>query len=100
MDVPPWQTMYSHFQRWNWRGVTDRILTELREQVRLGHGRQPEPTAGIIGVQSVRAADTVHRDTAATTAGKGTLEFVHKLADQQGFVVHCRRWVVEGPWPG
>lgn len=63
VDFPPWQTVYSHFQRWNRRGVTERILTELREEVRLAHDRQPEPTAGIIDSQSVRAADTVHRDT-------------------------------------
>ncbi|GAB3066401.1 hypothetical protein GCM10027186_18000 [Micromonospora schwarzwaldensis] len=58
VDFPPWQTVYSHFQRLNRRGVTERILTELREQVRLAHDRQPEPTAGIIDSQSVRAADT------------------------------------------
>ncbi|MGX4656877.1 IS5 family transposase [Micromonospora sp. SCSIO 07396] len=163
VDFPPWQTAYSHFQRWNRRGVTDRILTELREQVRLAHDRAAEPTAGIIDSQSVRAADTVHRDTRGYDGGKKvngrkrfivtdtlgllvtvwvlaaswqdrdgakgallapyaatpirhvfadsgfagglvdwardmlgtTLEIVRKLADQQGFIVHRRRWVVE-----
>ena len=160
---PPWQTVYSHFQRLNERGVTGRILTELREQVRLTHDRQPEPTAGIIDSQLVRAADTVHRDTCGYDSGKKingrkrfivtdtlgllvtvwvlaasrqdrdgakgallatyvaspirhvfadsgfagrlvdwahdtlrtTPEIVRKPADQQGFVVHRRRWVVE-----
>ncbi|MBW4700440.1 IS5 family transposase [Micromonospora sp. RL09-050-HVF-A] len=163
VDFPPWQTVYSHFQRLNRRGVTERILTELREQVRLAHDRAAEPTAGIIDSQSVRAADTVHSDTRGYDSGKRvngrkrfivtdtlgllvtvwvlaaswqdrdgakgallatyvatpirhvfadsgfsgrlvdwardilrtTLEIVRKPPDQQGFVVHRRRWVVE-----
>ncbi|WP_256095602.1 transposase [Micromonospora carbonacea] len=70
IGFPPWQAVYSHFQGWTRRGVTDRILTELREQARLAHDRQPQPTAGIIDSQSVRAADTVHSTPAATTVGR------------------------------
>src|SRR3954470_13693742 len=33
--------------------VTERILEELREQVRIAEGRGPEPSAGIIDSQSV-----------------------------------------------
>jgi transposase len=43
VDFPPWQTMYWYFTRWNARGVTERILDELREQVRLAYGREAEP---------------------------------------------------------
>ncbi|MEU1859826.1 transposase [Micromonospora aurantiaca (nom. illeg.)] len=46
VGFPPWQTVYSHFQRWNRRGVTERILTELREQVRLAHDRHSAAPAG------------------------------------------------------
>ncbi|MEV2237201.1 transposase [Micromonospora sp. NPDC049891] len=42
VDFPPWQTAYSHLQRLNRKGVTERILTELRERVRLAHDRQAE----------------------------------------------------------
>ena len=52
MDFPPWQTVYGHFKQFNERGTTERILDELREQVRLAQGREPEPTAGIIDSQS------------------------------------------------
>ena len=48
VDFPPWQTVYGHFQQFNARGTTERILDELREQVRLAEGRDPEPTAGIL----------------------------------------------------
>ncbi|RGC69516.1 hypothetical protein C5N14_09585 [Micromonospora sp. MW-13] len=30
IGFPPWQTVYAHFTRLNSRGVTERILTELR----------------------------------------------------------------------
>jgi transposase len=162
-DFPPWQTVYGHFKRWNKRGVTERILSELREQVRLAHDRQAEPTAGIIDSQSVKAADTVPAGSRGYDANKKingrkrfivtdtlgllvavwvlaacwqdrdggkaallatyaatpirhvfadqgfagrfvdwaknalntTIEIVRKPADQKGFAVHPRRWVVE-----
>ncbi|QOC89640.1 IS5 family transposase [Micromonospora craniellae] len=97
IDFPPWQTVYSHFQRWNRRGVTDRILTELREQVRLAHDRQPQPTAGIIDSQSVRAADTVHSDTRGFDSGNkvnGRKRFI--VTDTLGLLVTV--WVLAASW--
>jgi transposase len=70
VDFPPWQTVYAHFTRWNARGTTERVLDELREQVRIAQGREPEPTAGIIDSQSVKGADTVGRGTRGYDAGK------------------------------
>lgn len=162
-DFPPWSTVYWHFNRFEERGVTDRILAELREQVRIAEGRDPEPSAGVIDSQSVKGADTVGVASRGYDAGKKvngrkrfivtdtlgllvavwvvaaswqdrdggkgallaayaatpirhvfadqgftgrlvdwarnrlntTLEIVRKPADQKGFVVHPRRWVVE-----
>src|SRR5215212_1917841 len=58
VDFPPWQTVYWQFQQWEKRQVTERILEELREQVRLQEGRAAEPSAGIIDSQSVKGAAT------------------------------------------
>jgi transposase len=163
VDFPPWQTVYGHFTQFNERGTTERILDELREQVRIAEGREPEPTAGIIDSQSVKGADTVGADSRGYDAGKKingrkrfivtdtlgllvvvcvmaaswqdrnggkttllsaylrspirhvfadsgfagrlvdwaaeylrtTVEIVRKPAEQRGFAVHPRRWVVE-----
>jgi transposase len=70
VDFPPWQTVYWQFQQWEKRQVTERILAELREQVRVAEGRAPAPSAGIIDSQSVKAADTVARGSRGYDAGK------------------------------
>jgi transposase len=88
VDFPPWQTVYWQFQQWEKRQVTERILDELREQVRLAEGREPEPSAGIIDSQSVKAADTVGRDSRGYDAGKrinGRKRFI--VTDTLGLLV-------------
>jgi hypothetical protein len=62
---------------WRWpvaalRELVDplRILEELREQVRLHEGSDAQPSAGIIDSQSVKAADTLGRDSRGYDAGK------------------------------
>ena len=70
VDFPPWQTVYWYFTRWEARGVTERMLDELREMVRLDQGRTAEPSAGIIDSQSVKGADTVGRDSRGYDAGR------------------------------
>jgi transposase len=88
VDFPPWQTVYWQFQQWEKRGVTERLLEELREQVRLAEGREPEPSAGIIDSQSVKAADTVGRDSRGYDAGKkinGRKRFI--VTDTLGLLV-------------
>jgi transposase len=79
-DFPPWETVYGRFRQWNKRGVTERILAELREQVRISQGRNPEPSAGIIDSQSVKAADTVAKATRGYDAGK-------KVGGRKRFIV-------------
>jgi len=69
VDFPPWQTVYGWFRQWKRRGVTDRILAELREQIRIAEGREAEPSAGVIDSQSVKGADTVGADSRGYDAG-------------------------------
>jgi transposase len=69
-DFPPWPTVYGWFARWAGDGTLDRVHDRLREQVRLGAGRHPSPSAAIIDSQSVRAADTVPRRSRGFDAAK------------------------------
>lgn len=79
-DFPPWETVYGRFRQWNKKGVTEKILTELREQVRISQGRDPRPSAGIIDSQSVKTADTVPTVTQGYDSGK-------KISGRKRFIV-------------
>jgi transposase len=69
-DFPPWSTVYNYFAAWEAAGVTQQVLDDLRDRVRLREGRFAEPTAGIIDSQSVRAAETVSKSSRGYDAGK------------------------------
>jgi transposase len=70
VDFPPWSTVYNYFAAWEAAGVTQQVLDDLRDRVRLREGRAAEPTAGIIDSQSVRAAETVAKSSRGYDAGK------------------------------
>lgn len=69
-DFPPWKTVYGFFTRWSRDNVIIGLRDTLRETIRTRQGRDPQPSAGIIDAQSIRAAETVSRDTRGYDAGK------------------------------
>ena len=69
-DFPPFGTVYDVLDRWEKSGATERMHDELRRQCRIAAGRRPEPTAAIIDSQSVKAAETVSKDSRGFDAGK------------------------------
>src|SRR5918997_462523 len=79
-DLPPWQTGYWYFVRWEDAGVTEKLLATLRVRARVQDGRNPEPSAGIIDSQSVKGADTVGADSRGYDAGK-------KIKGRKRFIV-------------
>jgi transposase len=87
-DLPPWQTVYWYFTRWEDAGVTEKLLATLRVKARVQQGREPQPSAGIIDSQSVKGADTVGRDSRGYDAGKkvnGRKRFI--VTDTLGLLV-------------
>jgi putative transposase len=69
-DFPPWRRVYDVLDTWDKTGATGRMHDELRRQCRIAAGRTPEPTAAVIGSQSVKAAETVGRASRGYDAGK------------------------------
>ena len=69
-DFPPPGTVYWWFARWAADGTLQRLHDALRERVRAQVGRRPTPTAAIVDSQSVRAADTVPKQSRGWDAGK------------------------------
>lgn len=53
-DLPPWQTVYYHFHKWQKQETWEQLNTTLREQVREKEGREPTPSAAIMDSQSAK----------------------------------------------
>jgi transposase len=70
IDLPPWPSVYYSVSTWQASGATRQMHDELRKQVRVAAGRNPDPSAAIVDSQSVRAAETVARDQRGYDAGK------------------------------
>ncbi|MGW3078620.1 IS5 family transposase [Kitasatospora sp. NPDC001132] len=69
-DFPAWDRVYAFFRRWRDTGLVAEFHDRLRDRVRRGAGRDPEPTAGIIDSQSVKGAASVPAASRGFDAGK------------------------------
>lgn len=69
-DFPPWRTVYGFLAKWAAAGVLGAIRDQLRRRIRQGMGRAPHAVAIVIDSQSVKAAETVGKDSRGHDAGK------------------------------
>ncbi|MGA5474127.1 IS5 family transposase [Streptomyces arboris] len=69
-DFPAWDRVYAFFRRWRDNGLVGELHDRLRGKVRTAEGRQVEPTAAIIGSQSVKGAASVPADSRGYDGGK------------------------------
>ncbi|MFJ4806910.1 IS5 family transposase [Streptomyces murinus] len=67
---PPWPRVYAFFTRWRDAGLVAELHERLREVVRTGEGRGPEPSAAVVDSQSVKADATVAHASRGFDAGK------------------------------
>jgi putative transposase len=56
-DLPPWEKVYSYFSHWRDDGTWERLNRELRMEVRVSVGKNPEPSAAILDSQSVKVTE-------------------------------------------
>jgi len=54
-DLPPWQTVYDHFNRLRARGIWDQVLIDLTKHFRVEMSRNANPSYGIIDSQSIKS---------------------------------------------
>ncbi len=87
-DLPPWDSVYAFYERWNRRGLPQRLAGRLRERLRGHQGREKEPTACIIDSQIVKCADTVGAKTSGYHGGKKIKgRGRHLIVDTEGWLL-------------
>lgn len=56
-DLPHWKTVYHYFRLWRDDGTWECIHEALRDEVRVGAGRDVSPSAAILDAQSVKTTE-------------------------------------------
>ncbi len=69
-DFPPWQTAYRHFTGRENAKATEKIPAAVRTRPRVQQARHPEPGAGPLDSQTVKAAHTLGAQGRGQDAGK------------------------------
>jgi putative transposase len=67
---PHWNTVHRYHVTWSQDGTWAAVVDRLRALERQRHGRDPEPSAGIVDARSVQGASTVCGETRGYDAGK------------------------------
>lgn len=85
-DFPPFSTVQKYFYWWRDDRLLEKINHQLLLECREGHGRSPQPTAGVIDSQSVKTTES--GGIAGYDAGKKIKgRKRHILTDTEGFLV-------------
>jgi len=67
-DLPPYTTVYGYFQKWQRKGIWQRIHDQVRAQLRQGLGRDEHSTVAIADSQSVKTTEKRGRSTVSMVA--------------------------------
>lgn len=56
-DLPPYDTVFYWFRKWQADGTWERLHDKLRERVRKKAGKKPKPTAAVLDSQTITTTE-------------------------------------------
>jgi transposase len=55
-DMPPWQTVYQQFRRWNDTGCFQAMVNDMRCVIRVAQGRSSQPSAAVLDGRTLQSS--------------------------------------------
>ena len=89
-EYPPWKTVHHYFRIWRIDGTWKRLHAALRKRVRVRTGRDPQPTAGVVGSQSAKSTGVGGEERGYDGGKKVKGRKRHLLVDTQGLVLEAK----------
>jgi transposase len=89
-DLPPWHAVSQQTRRWLDADVFTAIIADLRELIRIGEGRTPQPTAAVIDSRTLRSTPEIGERAGYDGANRQKGSKVHLAVDTLGqlLVIH------------
>ena len=86
-DLPPWETVYQQAQRWINAGVFENLAHDLRVLLRLGEGRNAQPSAAIYDGQTIQSTPESGERAGYDGAKKRKGSKIHLAVDTLGHLL-------------
>lgn len=87
VDYAPWETVYYYFRKWKRDGLIEETHDILVEKVRIGIGKKPTPSVGIVDSQSVKACNFCQGDIGYDGGKKLKGRKRHIVVDTLGLIM-------------